>query len=123
MPYRAEFYARDNGKQPAKVFIYKDLSAEKRAVFVAAIKEILLQQGKDVCQSEYGKALGQGLFEFRVRDAEATLRLYFYPHGDKMLLLLCGYDKGRFGSGRRERKAIEKARKYLKDYRKNPPKS
>lgn len=120
MSYKAEFYARDNGKQPARDFI-NDLPKKKRAVLVAAIKEILLKQGKDVCENAYGKALKQGLFEFRVRDAEVTLRLYFHPHGDQLLLLLCGYDKRRFGSGRRERKAIETARKYLKDYKQNPP--
>ena len=121
MPYRAEFYATDRGKQPAKTFIYKDLSSDKRAVLVAAIKEILLQQGKDVCEGEYGKPLGQGLFEFRGRDAQITLRLYFHPHGDKLLLLLCGYDKGRWGSGKREQKAIKRAMKYLKDYKTSPP--
>lgn len=121
MAYRAEFYRRDNGKQPAHDFIHKELSAEKRATLIAVVKEVLLKQGKVVVESEYGKNLKQGLYELRVRDAEILLRLYFHPHGDKLILLLCGYDKGRFGSGRREQKAIKTARKYLKDYKNNPP--
>ncbi|MEX1124421.1 MAG: type II toxin-antitoxin system RelE/ParE family toxin [Acidimicrobiia bacterium] len=114
--FEIEFYATASGREPAREFI-EDLEPAKRATLVAAIKAVLQYQGKDVCQTEYGKPLGKGLFEFRVRDDEITLRVYFHPYGNKVLLLLCGYDKGRFGGGRREQKAISRARRHLNDYK------
>lgn len=120
MTYKVQFYANDNGKEPAKDFI-DGLSDDKRAVLLAAIETVLVRQGKDVCASEYGKNLKEGLYEFRVRDGSVALRLYFHAHGDKLILLLAGYDKGRFGEGRRQQKSIKQARRYLTDYKLNPP--
>jgi putative component of toxin-antitoxin plasmid stabilization module len=80
---------------------------------------------------------GQGLYELRVRhtaeeiermfgDAEAVseedpvqgrgeilLRVYFMTEGRKLVLLLAGYDKGRFGSGKREDRVIAQARQRV----------
>jgi putative component of toxin-antitoxin plasmid stabilization module len=120
MAYELEFYATENNKQPAQQFIDK-LNARKKRVLLAAIESVLIPQGIDVCKTEAGKNLGQGLYEFRVRDKEVVLRVYFHPHGNKLLLLLSGYDKGRSSAGRREQKAIAQARRYLKDYKTNPP--
>lgn len=90
----------------------------KRLAMLAALEQILAEQGQDVCRSSWGKALGGGLFEFRVRHTAAEIRRLFggdppaqpgdhegppgkvvlrafcHAHGDKVVLLLGGYDKG-----------------------------
>jgi hypothetical protein len=106
----------------------------QRAAILAALKNVLAYLGKDVCNSEWGKALGEGLFEFRLRWSEGEvlaktqggdfagvgkahegilLRVYFYPYGERIVLLLSGYDKGDDPSGKREQKEIKAARKAL----------
>ena len=89
-------------------------------------------------ETEYGKALGGGLYEFRIRwtaaeirhkveglppgdvggMAEAILlRVFFCTAGHKIILLLDGYDKGRDSSTRRQQREIARARKLLTAYR------
>jgi putative component of toxin-antitoxin plasmid stabilization module len=119
--YEIEFYATDSGRQPAAVFL-DGLEQNKKIPLLAAIDAILRQQGKDVCQSEHGKNLGDGLFEFRIRgERRMALRVYFHPHGNKIILLLGGFDKGRFGEGRREQRAIKAARRNLADWKRSNP--
>ncbi len=44
-----------------------ELVPHERAAVVAGLNEILSRQGLDVCATEYGKNLGKGLGEFRLR--------------------------------------------------------
>lgn len=118
MAHTITFYKTSNGREPAREWI-QDLAAPKRASMVAAIREILTQQGIDVCGTPFGKHLGEGLAEFRVREDAITLRLFFHAHGVKQILLLSGFDKGRFGGGRRQAKAIAQARKFLADFKRS----
>ena len=113
------------------------LSPQKRAAFTAAVRLVLARRGLDVVETEYGKALGGGLYEFRVRwsaaeirhkieglppeeaggAAEAILlRVFFCTAGRKIILLLNGYDKGRDSSTRRQQREIARARKLLTAY-------
>lgn len=116
--YRAHYYRTASGKEPAADFI-ESLNKKKRATLMAAIREILCEQGIDVCASEWGKNLGKGLCEFRVREKGVLLRVLFHAHGDKMVLLLSGYDKGRKPSKKKQDAEIDRARKYLADYKRN----
>ena len=97
---------------------------------------MLSPQGINVAGTEFGKALGGGLYELRVRQTgdeirqrvaglpsgdlgrrphEAVLlRVFFCTDGPKIILLMSGYDKGRHASVRRQNKEIEKARRYLR---------
>lgn len=51
------------------------LSGVKRRAIGVALTEVLEHLGPDVCNTDYGKNLGQGLYEFRVdQDAEEILR-------------------------------------------------
>ena len=80
--------------------------------------------------SDFGKNLGGGLYEFRVdQDAEQILRktgrhpkrepdegkillrLFFHAHGNRLILLLAGYDKAEHTSKAYQNKEIEAARK------------
>jgi hypothetical protein len=103
---------------------------------------ILARKGPNVCETEFGKALGSGLFEFRLRHSESEilararpdlaakveqaiaegekilLRVFFYPFGDKILLLLGGYDKGDQPKKSYQDQQIRQARAELKKWKK-----
>lgn len=86
------------------------LGREKRIALETAVELVLAHRGLDVVETEFGKALGDGLYEFRVRwSAEEVaskvgatlaepvakteailLRLFFCTAGRKIILLLCG---------------------------------
>lgn len=137
--YEIEFYAEPSGREPVAEFL-DDLAAHKRAALLAALSEILAQQGLDVCKTEYGKNLGKGLAEFRLRhtydeivrrypaggaipspdrngDGQVLLRVFFHAHGDKWVLLLGGYDKGRDASRKRQDAEIKRARRRLRQFK------
>jgi hypothetical protein len=94
---------------------------------------ILTDMGLDVCGTEYGKQLGSGLFEFRIRHDEAVirgkarepgkgqrgevlLRVFCHAHGQRIVLLLGGYDKGADPSTRRQSREIASARGRLRSF-------
>jgi len=138
-PYSLEFYDDPHtGRQPVLEWM-RGLDPYLRRAIGIALREVLQRRGVEVCQGEWGKALGDGLFEFRVRrnaeeilemygghakypeaNERLTLRVFFYPHGNKLLLLLNGYDKGDDASGRRQDEEIKPARKRLHEYRSRP---
>ena len=60
--------------------------------------------GVEVCQTEWGKQLGEGLFEFRVRR---------HAYGTKVVLLLNGYDKAGDPSDKRQQHETTLARRHL----------
>jgi hypothetical protein len=135
--YEIEFFRRTDGSEPVRRFI-DSLSNDKRDALLAALVHILARQGLGVCGSEWGKQLGRGLAEFRLRHDEreviaregATaeldlpdhspekilLRVFFHAHGKRLVLLLSGYDKGARPSARHQQREIERARGYLKEW-------
>lgn len=132
--WSAEFYEDANGDEPCRKWIEK-LTGSKRDAVAVALSEVLERLGPEVCQSEWGKALGQGLYEFRIRhSAEETaamfaggprgpkkreaivLRVFFHPYGRKVILLLGGYDKGKDLSESRQQREIATARRRLGDF-------
>lgn len=132
-----EFYADESGREPCRQWA-DDLSSQKRAAFAAAIRLGLVRRGLDVVETEFGKALGDGLYELRVRWSAAEirhkveglppddvgqtpekilLRVFFCTAGRKVILLMSGYDKAKDPSERRQDREIAKARTLLKAYR------
>lgn len=107
------------------------LPAYEQAVLVAAIETVLQRYGIDICSGEWGKPLGEGLYEFRVRkslrtilagagleesdapgaDRAVLLRVFCTFHGDKIVLLYHGYNKRKDPSAKRQQREIAKARK------------
>jgi hypothetical protein len=71
--WKVEFFEDDQGRQPAREWL-QSLDSLKRASAIAAIEVVLTGLGLDVCGTEYGKQLGSGLFEFRIRHDEAVIR-------------------------------------------------
>ena len=61
-----EFYADERGSEPCLEWI-QGLSTQKRVALETAIELVLARRGLDVVETESGKALGGGLYEFRLR--------------------------------------------------------
>ena len=117
------------------MFIGK-LSDFKFAALDAAMARVLAVRGLDLARTEWLKALGEGLHEFRVRhDAEeiaqmfggevtsgagvpeaVLLRVFVHFHGAKVILLIGGYDKGGDPSERRQQREIREARRLLTQF-------
>lgn len=137
--WQIEFYETPDGRVPVEEWL-ESLSPSKRRAAAAGLEMILAVDGLAVCASPWGKHLGQGLFEFRLRHsareianirgerpispagkmtAPETVVLRFFCHasGDRVLVLLGAYDKGRDPSPRRQRREIEQARKRLRDFK------
>ena len=72
------------------------------------MRQQLQEKGIGVCATAFGKQLGKGLFEFRLRreafgtappgqhaaeQARILLRVFCHAYGDRIVLLLGGYDK------------------------------
>lgn len=119
----------------------KKLGPYEEVVLFAAIEHFLKPLGQDICNGEWGKALGEGLFEFRVRRSlsaiysaagldetefpddiktphrEVLLRVFCTFHGSKIVLILSGYDKRRDPSPSRQQREIKKARSLLKRWK------
>lgn len=104
---------------------------------IAAIEVLLGEFGLEICNTEHGKHLGQGLFELRIRHDETAirgrgpsggsqsgkrrgdvlLRVFCHAHGEKIVLLLGGYDKGADPTEKRQDREIETARKRLRAFK------
>lgn len=128
--YEIEFYEEPGGRRPVYDWITKELSPADRRSLGVAMREILQKQGVGVCGSAFGRQLGDGVFEFRLnQNAEQVLRLvgkepkqesaeqrrpllrvFCHAYGNKIILLLGGYDKGADSSAKRQNEEIRVAR-------------
>jgi hypothetical protein len=132
--YELEFYEDEHGDAPVLRWLREELSPRKRRALGTAMNNVLQVLGVGVCATEFGRSLGKGLFEFRLRGAELAavapgtsagdpaeakllLRVFCHAHGDKLILLLGGYDKGEDPAPKRQDKEIAIARKRLTDWR------
>ena len=115
---------------------FQDLDPVGQMVLQTALRVVLARLGNKVCETEWGKSLGKGLYEFRVRRTLATicrthnvdvppgvdpdrtvlLRAFFSVEGERVVLLLSCYDKGADSSDRRQAREIKKARKLLTEH-------
>lgn len=130
--YQIEFYEDEHGDQPVLRWLREDLAPEQRRVLGFAMREVLQAEGVDVCGTEYGRHLGRGLFEFRLggtvgdylkrpgsgpaADQKLLLRVFCHAHGDKLILLLAGYDKLANTSKTHQNAQIELARERLRSW-------
>lgn len=125
--YKIEFYEDEDGRKPCRDWIKHDLSGFKRRALGAAMLEVLQQQGLNVVsEKSWGRQLREGLTEFRVdrkrkdvkgNQVKLVLRVFFHAYGERKLLLLHGYDKGRSPSARRQQREIEIARARFRDWK------
>jgi hypothetical protein len=112
--WEVEFYADEAGREPCRAWMEK-LPPTKRIALEVAIQLVLARRGPAVVETEFGKALGGGLYEFRLRWsaeevrrkvvgvlADGTARpekilprVFFCTSSGKIILLLGGYDKAK----------------------------
>ena len=116
----------------------ESLEPAKAAAVDAAVLMFLRRGGISLAGTPWMKPLGEGLFEFRIRHSvqqirrlagadqpeaneSATrgvlLRIFLTFHGERICLLIAGYDKGRDPSRRRQQREIARARRYLTEWR------
>jgi hypothetical protein len=121
--YRLEFYEEVHGDKPVLRWIREEITPTQRYELGQAMREQLQEKGVGVCATEYGKQLGKGLFEFRLRRSveevgeRILLRVFCHAYGNRVVLLLGGYDKGADSSARRQDDEIALARRRLADWR------
>jgi hypothetical protein len=128
--WEVEFYANDAGREPCRGWMQK-LPPTKRIALEVAIQLVLARRGLAVVETEFGRALGGGLYEFRLRwpadevrrkvedvssgaagrPEKILLRVFFCTSGRKVILLLSGYDKAKDPGHRRQERQIAQARK------------
>lgn len=125
------------GQAPFKTWLMK-ADPYDQAVAIKVLEKVVQPLGMDICSTEWGKALGGGLYEIRIRtslqsaetwgetDPEPAedfnhnrtvlLRIFTTFHGSKIVLLFNAY-KGKDPSEKRQAKEIKKARKHLKAWK------
>lgn len=130
-----EAFEDDIGRIPFERYVHV-LDDVKAAALEAALEHVLAARGLELVRTEWLKALGEGLHEFRVRHdkseidrmfgdatgspgkpAKILLRVFVHFYGDKVVLLLGGYDKGRDSGQRRQGREIDEARRLLRQFR------
>jgi len=131
-----EPFEADDGTVPFERFI-EDLSDFKFVALDAAIRHVLAVRGIGLMHTEWLRALGRGLHEFRVRHdgdeiarmfstearppaappEKVLLRVFVHFYGDRIVLLLGGYDKGRYPQKKRQQREIARARKSLRQFK------
>jgi phage-related protein len=134
--YTLEFYEDEHGHEPVLDWLRRLTPRKRRAIGVAMF-EILQHEGPLVVGTNFGKGLGGGIFEFRLDQdaaqvlarkgkrvrAEAAgpskilLRVFCHVHGDRIILLVGGYDKGERPSARHQQAQIDLARTRLKAWK------
>ena len=114
--FKLEFYKDRAGRQPVLEWLRDKVSISRRRAVGTALREILQEQGAAVCGTPFGRQLGRGLFEFRLSEGDILLRAFCHAYGDKVILLLAAYDKGKDPSAKRQTKEIELARGRLTDW-------
>lgn len=135
-PFKVEFFEADNGSRPVDRWLTKDLTAAERRSVAAALRELVAEMGSEIVTTEFGKNLGGGILELRLRQSEdellrrlnrstaqpqhpeddgvsIMLRVFLQAHGVKRILVLHGYSKGRDDSKKRQQQEISEARTRL----------
>lgn len=98
-----ELYESTNGKRPFEVWFKEIKEAHTRAKILTRLDRLKLGNFGDC------KTLQNGVSELRIHYGPG-IRVYYGKIGNKVILLLCGGDKGS------QSKDISKAKEYLKDY-------
>lgn len=134
--WTVEMYTDPRGHCPIGRWL-DSLPVPKFAAIDAAIHHRLERQGLDLAGGSWLKPLKLGLYEFRVRSTAAEiarmygdaghvppedsesilLRVFVTFYGNRVVLLLDGYDKGVDPSPKRQQREIASARKLLTEWK------
>jgi phage-related protein len=105
-----EFYELPNGEKPVEIFL-NSLELKMRAKALGSLV-ILAEQGNNL-REPYSKAMGNGLFELRVRFAGDIARIFNFFCIDSKIILTNGFVKKTQKTPQSE---IDLALKYKAEY-------
>ena len=131
--WTTELFEEPKGTYPIERWL-DDLSEQKFAAYDSAINHVLKAQGIDLLGSPWLIGISKGLYEFRIRHSarqinsmyanagesasadteDILLRVFVTFYGDKIVLLLHGYDKGADVSEKRQTREIREAERRLR---------
>ena len=100
---KIELYETTGGKRPFEIWIRDIKEIHTRAKILTRLDRLKLGNFGDC------KTLQEGVCELRIHYGPG-IRIYYGKMGSKVILLLCGGDKGS------QERDIAKAKEYLKDY-------
>lgn len=97
-------YETEEGTAPFEEWLNQLRDLKAKSIILSRLDRLQLGLFGD------SKFVGEGVFELRIAFS-AGYRVYFAQEDNNIILLLCGGDKNS------QDKDIDKAQKYLKDYR------
>ena len=108
--FNIEFYTLPNGEKPVGKFL-SGLDVKMRAKAVNSIA--LLEEYGNQLREPYSKAIGDGLFELRIKFASDITRIFYFFVVGNTIVLTNGFVKKTMKTPRAE---IELEKKYKEDY-------
>lgn len=104
MEYEIKIYATENGNEPFREWVDNLKDFDTQALIFQRLQRIKLGNFGDC------KPIDGGLWEFRIHH-KAGIRVYYASVGQRLILIIGGGDKGS------QQRDINKAKKYLEDYK------
>lgn len=112
MNWEIEYYVTSSGNCPIKEFI-DSLSPEGKARYIF-ITRLIREHGINVREPYVKQITGhRKLFEIRLKDRSGIIRILYFAHTGRKLLLLHGFKKKTDKTPKRE---IDIAEQRMKDY-------
>ena len=108
--FDVEYYALPSGEKPVETFL-GSLDIKMRVNAFGSLK-ILAEYGNSL-REPYSKAVGNGLFELRIKFAGDITRIFYFFYVQNTVVLTNGFVKKTQKTPRREK---ELALKYKTDY-------
>lgn len=132
-----EVFTDPHGFSPFESWLKSDLTPAEIAAVDLSIQKVLIPNGINLASTKWLTALGQGLFEFRISHSaeeiagfyaqkgvgdgrahpKILLRIFLHFYGEKVVLILGGYNKGQRDQKRHQQLQITEARKLLKQWK------
>jgi phage-related protein len=109
-PFKAIFYDKPDGTEPAKEFLLS-LDTKMRAKMDRTIN--VIRHGGTTIREPYSKHLDDGIFEVRAKIGSDISRVLFFFFSGKRFILTHGFVKKTQKTPRAE---IEQAKRYRQEY-------
>ena len=93
----------------------EELPEPNQLVVYETVSQVLRVKGNQLAGTHWVKALGSGLFEFRIAGPQLLVRIFFTFKVGRVILLLGAYDKKRSPSSKRQQQEIARARKRMQN--------
>lgn len=113
--YTIEFYTTEDGKKPAKDFIFT-LDEKMQAKMLRNLD--LLEANGSALRMPYSEALEDGIFELRAKESSNITRVFYFFYVGKKAILTNGFVKKSQKTPKRE---LALAKKYKADYERRHP--